>query len=93
VLAERAVGQDLDEERFPFGDGGARHMPDRDWPEQCQSGAVAVQREPVPDVLVQVGVRAFNLSSNAFRGLRLQLLDLSRASVSGRSLGAGFGFD
>jgi hypothetical protein len=48
---------------------GARVIfPDGDWPEQYQSGTVAVRREPVADVLVQVKVRALDLALTTHSG-------------------------
>ena len=41
---------------------------DGDGAEQCQSRAVAGWREPVPDVLVQVGVGAFDLALRTHSG-------------------------
>jgi hypothetical protein len=67
VLAEREVGQDFDEEQLPFGDEGAM-CPDGDWAEQCQKRPLTVGSEPVPDVLVQVGVRALDLGLTTHSG-------------------------
>ena len=90
--AEREVGQDFDEERLPCGDGGAV-CSDGDWAEQCQTGTVALGREPVPDILVQVGVRAFDLSSDVFRDLRVQLLEVVACQRFRQIAGCRVGFE
>ena len=68
---------------------GAAMCPDGDWAEQCQTGTVAVRCEPVPNVLVQVGVRAFDLSSDVFRDLGQKLMPGLRSG--GCSDGGGSG--